>query len=86
MFYNISVVYTTFIKNYLISSQTISEAIKIPAQEATNGVDDGIILLNCISSPFLVVIFSTSESFSCTKGFSSLVTTFIPYVILCFFN
>ena len=46
MFYNISVVYTTLIKNYFIKSETILDAIKMPAQEATNGVEDGIILLN----------------------------------------
>ena len=60
--------------------------MKIPEQEATNGVDAGTIFANSISSPFCVLTRSTVVTFSSEKDFSRLVTTVKPFVIFLFFN
>ena len=62
------------------------DAIKIPAQLATKGVDAGIIFTNSIFSPLFVTILSFSEIFSSENGFSLLATTVIPDVIPLFLS
>ena len=51
----------------------MNDAIKIPAQLATKGVEAGVIFVYSIFSPALVVITSLSEIFFKEKGMKKFI-------------